>query len=53
MADAYLAAALWLITLAATLDALLGNETAINGVIGAGVPALAITTAAVGHRLRR
>ncbi|MGW6418835.1 hypothetical protein [Streptomyces sp. NPDC055055] len=51
--DFSLAAALWLIVLAATLDALLGNETAINGVIGAGIPALAVTAGAVGHRLRR
>ncbi|GGU91034.1 hypothetical protein GCM10010275_30080 [Streptomyces litmocidini] len=52
-ADVYLAAALWFIVLAAALDSLLGNETAINGVIGAGIPALVVTAFAAGHRLRR
>lgn len=52
-ADLYLAAALWLIVLAATFDTLLGNETAINGIVGAGIPALTVTALAAGHRLRR
>ncbi|MFF5784198.1 hypothetical protein ACFY8P_04415 [Streptomyces sp. NPDC012693] len=51
--DIYLAAGLWLIVLAATVDSLLGNETAINAVIGVGVPALVVTVMAVSYRLRR
>lgn len=52
-ADIYLAAALWLIVLTAALDMTLGNETAINGVVGAGIPALAFTVAAGSNHLRR
>ncbi|MEU0860671.1 hypothetical protein ABZ352_35695 [Streptomyces griseofuscus] len=37
----------WLVTAAATVSMIGGNQTAINGVIGAGVPALAFTTLAI------
>ncbi|MGW4703256.1 hypothetical protein [Streptomyces sp. NPDC004285] len=52
-ADIYLAAVLWLIVLVAALDMTLGNETAINGVVGAGIPALAFTVLAGSNHLRR
>lgn len=51
--DARLAVALWLITAAAGISLTLGNETAINAAAGAGIPALAATTAAVLGRRRR
>ncbi len=51
-ADLYLAAGLWLIVLAAAVDSLLANETAINAVLGAGIPALVVTGIAASHRLR-
>jgi len=52
--DARLAVALWLITTAAAVSLALGNETALNAVVGAGIPALAATVAAIhSHHQRR
>lgn len=50
---AVLAAICWLFALVAAVDLWLGNPSAVNGVIGGGIPALAITAAAVQlHRTR-
>ncbi|MFC8277200.1 hypothetical protein ACFUJR_32650 [Streptomyces sp. NPDC057271] len=51
--DARPAAVLWLIVLVAAANTLHGNTTAINAVIGAGIPALGVTAVAVRDRLRR
>ena len=52
--DARLAIALWLLTAAAGISLAFGNETALNGVVGASIPALAATAAAVrSHHQRR
>ena len=47
------AAICWVIITAALIDLALGNQTAINAVIGCGIPALAFTAAAIQfHRTR-
>lgn len=43
----------WFITTAALIDITLGNSTAINAAIGCGIPAIALTAAAIQlHRTR-
>ena len=47
------AAICWVITSAALIDLVLGNQTAINAVIGCGIPALAFTATVIQfHRTR-
>ncbi|WP_170313882.1 hypothetical protein [Streptomyces filamentosus] len=52
--DTRLAIALWLLTAAAGISFTLGNETALNALVGVGIPALAATAAAArSHHQRR